>query len=157
MKIQIQIVFVQSKKLKPFEAIDEMYLDKLKHFCDIDLIAIKSEDIDRKNKEIKKQKESEKILQKIKPEDYVFLCDERGHVLSSETFSEILMKQLEVYKRVVFVIGGAFGVDSLLKSRANATLSLSKFVFNHHIAKIVLEEQIYRAFMIAKNIPYHNE
>lgn len=148
---------MQSKKLKPFEAVDAFYLDKLKHFCDIDLIAIKSEDIDRKNKEIKKRKESEKILQKIKPEDYVFLCDERGQVLSSEVFSETLMKQLEVYKRVIFVIGGAFGVDSILKSRANATLSLSKFIFNHHIAKIVLEEQIYRAFMIAKNIPYHNE
>lgn len=134
-----------------------MYLDKISVFCDIELIVVKSEEVERKNKEIKKQKETEKILQKIRPDDYVILCDEGGQSLVSEKFATTLMTQLETYKRVTFIIGGAFGVTEELKSRAQWSISLSPFVLNHHIAKIVLAEQIYRAFTIAKNIPYHNE
>lgn len=157
MKFKIQIIYVQSKKIKSFEALDLLYLDKIKPFCDIELIVVKSEDLDRKNKEIKKQKESLKILEKIKSDDLVILCDENGEEPKSEVFAVDLMKSLELHKKVILIIGGAFGVSDDLKQRAQKTIKLSQFVLNHHIAKIVLLEQIYRSFTLAKGIPYHNE
>lgn len=157
MKLTAQLIYVQSKKIKVFDTVGELYAEKLKPFCEYEKILIKSEETERKNKDIKKDKESERILQKIKSDDYIILCDEGGKRFSSEEFSKLFINELETHKKVIFVIGGAFGVSEELKNRAQLSISLSSFVFNHHIAKLVLEEQIYRAFTISKNIPYHNE
>lgn len=157
MKFSIQIIYIQSKKNKTFELVDQIYLEKIKPFCAVDLIVIKSEDLDRKNKNIKKQKESLKILDKLKADDLVILCDENGDAPTSEGFALELMPLLEVHKKLTFIIGGAFGVSDELKARAQKSLKLSQFVLNHHIAKIVLLEQVYRSFTLSKNIPYHNE
>ncbi len=86
------------------------------------------------------------------------LLDEQGKGLTSKAFSKELVQWVESgKKRVVFVIGGSYGVSDAVKTRANIKLKLSDFVLNHWVAQIVLTEQIYRALAIWRNLPYHND
>lgn len=119
---------------------------------------LKPSKIDRASAVQKKEVESKQVLNSISKDDFVVLLDERGHQLDSIMFSKKLVKMLESGKsRIVFVVAGAFGASEELKARSNYTLSLSSMVFNHHLAQLVICEQVYRALTIWKNIPYHNE
>ena len=100
--------------------------------------------------------ESLSVLAYVKDSDFVVLCDERGQQLDSVAFAERYDEWLGQYQRVVWVIGGAYGVDAPLLRRANATIALSKLVFPHQLARLILVEQLYRARMISKNHPYHH-
>lgn len=103
-----------------------------------------------------RREESAKILEKIDGKSYVILLDERGTMLASPDFSRRLTSVKFAHDDVIFVLGGAYGVDENLRARANFTLSFSRMVFPHQIARLVLVEQIYRAFAIARNLPYHH-
>lgn len=139
------------------DLIEDLYIKKIQNFCDIKILSVKSDSFSREDGCIKKVKDTQKILEKISKEDFVILCDEGGEELSSEKFSTKLMQNLELHKKVVMIIGGAFGVSEELMKRSQSKLKLSSFVLNHHIAKIVLLEQVYRAFAIERGLPYHNE
>ena len=89
------------------------------------------------------------------PGDYVILLDERGRELASPEFSRKIEEILPV-KNVVFVLGGAYGVAEDFRAEADFCLSFSKMVFPHQIARLVLIEQIYRAWAISRNMPYHH-
>lgn len=97
--------------------------------------------------------EAEKILSYIKPTDLVILLDEIGDQINSEQFSERFIKPA---RNIVFVIGGAYGVSEKIKATANRTISLSKLVLPHQIVRLVLAEQIYRAYTISIGHPYHH-
>lgn len=99
--------------------------------------------------------ESKRILEKVSSDDYLILLDERGKNLSSPELSALLNSNLG-FKQVVLVIGGAYGVDESVRSRANTVWSLSKLVFPHQLVRLILTEQIYRAGEIANNRPYHH-
>lgn len=89
--------------------------------------------------------------------DFVILLDETGKELSSPELAQFIEKRcMDSGKRVVFVIGGAYGVSQEIKDRADFTWSLSKLVFPHEIVRIVLAEQIYRACTIMRNEKYHH-
>lgn len=110
------------------------------------------------NHEVNKDKESEKILEKIKKEDYVILLDENGSVMKSEEFSMMIENRMvDSVRNLVFIIGGAYGVNEKVKERANYILKLSAFVFPHMLVRLILVEQIYRAFTIINNEKYHHE
>lgn len=100
--------------------------------------------------------ESSALLEVIKDDDFVVLCDERGREVVSPALARLYDGWLERYSRVVFVIGGAYGVDIRLHERANTILALSLLVFPHQLVRLVLVEQLYRARMISKNHPYHH-
>ena len=100
-----------------------------------------------------KQQESENILKSISESDYVILLDESGHQFTSNKLSE---KIFGSSKNIVFVIGGAYGVDDNVTTRANFVWSLSELVFPHQIVRLLLSEQIYRAYAISINHPYHH-
>lgn len=100
--------------------------------------------------------ESASVLDFVRSDDFVVLLDERGKELSSEVLAVQYEEWLTRPGRVVFVIGGAFGVDEALRSRADYILALSKLVFPHQLVRLVLVEQLYRARMISKNHPYHH-
>jgi 23S rRNA (pseudouridine1915-N3)-methyltransferase len=105
-----------------------------------------------------KKQESEKIISRIKTGDYVILLDENGSQIKSEEFAEFLENRMnDSVQRLVVIIGGAYGVSDEIKNRANYTLSLSKMVFPHNLAKLVLFEQLYRAVSILNNSSYHHE
>ncbi|MBK7434522.1 MAG: 23S rRNA (pseudouridine(1915)-N(3))-methyltransferase RlmH [Chitinophagaceae bacterium] len=104
-----------------------------------------------------KKKEGEMILGFLQAEDYLVLLDERGKQLSSEELAKFLQQRAnESIRRVVFLIGGAYGVSDEVKKRAHYQWSLSKLVFPHQLVRLILAEQIYRACSIIRNEKYHH-
>ena len=102
-----------------------------------------------------KNAESEQILARIKPDDYVILLDETGQLLSSPELATRLEAQRG--QAIVCIIGGAYGVNQAVKQRANLIWSLSKLVFPHQIVRLILIEQLYRAQCIINHHPYHHQ
>ena len=104
-----------------------------------------------------KKAEAELILQQLQPDDYLILLDERGKSISSPELANLLQQRAnESTKRIIFLIGGAFGVDSIIQQRAQFTWSLSKLVFPHMLVRLILAEQVYRACTINRNEKYHH-
>lgn len=104
-----------------------------------------------------RQEESERILDKLRGDDFVILLDERGTLLDSPALSRQVEQVFPTGKTPVFIIGGAYGVDDSLTSRANLVWSLSPLVFPHQLVRLILIEQVYRAAEIAAGHPYHHE
>ena len=104
-----------------------------------------------------REEETQRILAKIKPSDFVILLDERGKNISSPELAEMLSNGFVNSQNFVIVIGGAFGVSEELRQRANFVWSLSKLVFPHQIVRLILVEQIYRAQEIYSGGKYHHE
>jgi 23S rRNA (pseudouridine1915-N3)-methyltransferase len=105
-----------------------------------------------------KKKEGEAILQQLQKEDYLVLLDERGKQMSSEGLATFIQARAnESAKNIVFLIGGAFGVDEAVATRANTKWSLSQLVFPHQLVRLLLAEQVYRACTILKNEKYHHK
>lgn len=104
------------------------------------------------------KEEGDAILSRLSKDDYVILLDERGTLFRSEDLASHIEKlQNESTKRLVFIIGGAFGVHEDVKVRANKTLSLSKLVFPHMLVRVILIEQLYRSYSILRGTKYHHE
>ncbi len=104
-----------------------------------------------------KEREGEKILSMLKPDDYLILLDERGKQLTSEETAAMVQRLGNMsLKSVVFLIGGAFGVSAAVTKRAGLIWSLSKMVMPHQLVRLVLAEQLYRACSILKNEKYHH-
>jgi len=105
-----------------------------------------------------KEKEGELILKKLKKDDLLILLDEKGKAYTSVQFAGFIEKTLQYSnKRVVFLIGGAFGFSQAIYQRANYQMSLSKMTFSHQMIRLFFVEQLYRAFSIMKGEKYHNE
>ena len=134
-------------KLKEeFKLLENAYLKKIKPFTKIEIIEIK-EAKGNSAKEILKKEEKE-IVPKIKGN--IIVLAEEGKLLSSEEFARIVEKSPEI----TFVIGSSYGISEAIKKKASVLLSLSKMTFSHQLARIILLEQIYRAYCIIKNLPY---
>jgi 23S rRNA (pseudouridine1915-N3)-methyltransferase len=104
-----------------------------------------------------KTKEGESILSKLKDDDLLILLDERGRSFSSEGFATYLDKKLQQsQRRLIFLIGGAYGFSDALYERAKDQLSLSSMTFSHQMVRLFFMEQLYRAMTILRNEPYHN-
>lgn len=103
-----------------------------------------------------RQDESERLLSRIKDDEFVVLLDERGKLLDSPVLSRTLLAPLEMSKPVTVIIGGAYGVDETVHRRANLVWSLSPLVFPHQLVRLILAEQLYRAQEIAAGHPYHH-
>lgn len=105
-----------------------------------------------------KKKEGETILQWLKPEDYLVALDEHGKQFSSEGLSQFLQERaMASTKNLVFLIGGAFGLDAAVLKRAQLKWSLSQLTFPHQLVRLVLAEQVYRACTIMQNEKYHHK
>ncbi len=105
-----------------------------------------------------KQKEAEVILQFIEKNDFTVLLDEKGKSLSSVEFADFISFRLNQSTRsLLFVVGGAWGFDPAVFQKANHTISLSRMTFSHQMVRLFFVEQLYRAFSIIRNEPYHNE
>ena len=105
-----------------------------------------------------KKKEGEIILEWLNKDDYLVALDERGNQLSSEELAGFIQARAnESVKHIVFLIGGAFGIDERVLKRANYKWSLSQLVFPHQLVRLILAEQVYRACTILKNEKYHHK
>ena len=105
-----------------------------------------------------KEKEGELILAKTQNSDFLVLLDENGKEFSSEKFSEYIQKRLNSgLKQLIFVIGGPYGFSDAVYQRANSKVALSQMTFSHQMVRLFFTEQLYRAFTILKNEPYHHK
>jgi len=105
-----------------------------------------------------KQKEWKQILQVIGNDDFVVVLDEKGKEMRTIEFAEWLKKIFMMpVKRLVFVIGGAWGFSDEIYNRANYKMSLSKLTFPHQLVRLIFLEQLYRVFTVLKGEPYHHE
>ena len=105
-----------------------------------------------------KTSEGEAIIRLLEPTDRVVLLDEHGSEFRSIEYADWLQKRMNSgVKRLVFIIGGPYGFSEALYARANEKISLSKMTFSHQIISAIFTEQLYRAFSILHNSPYHHE
>ncbi|HET6746678.1 MAG TPA: 23S rRNA (pseudouridine(1915)-N(3))-methyltransferase RlmH [Candidatus Saccharimonadales bacterium] len=110
-----------------------------------------------RQKDEARREESARILEALKGDDFVILLDERGKLLDSVAFSRLLLAPLESSRRIVCIIGGAYGVDASVHARADSVWSLSPLVFPHQLVRLLLVEQLYRAQEISHGGLYHHE
>lgn len=107
---------------------------------------------------VQKEKEGALILSKISNTDRLFLLDDKGKTMDSVAFSQFLQKQINSgLKQLVFVVGGPYGFSDKVYKKAQGKISLSKMTFSHQMVRLVAIEQIYRAFTILRNEPYHHQ
>ena len=137
----------------------EIYLNRLKHYGKFEYIEIP--DIKQgkswTNDQVKKA-EGKKILEKTESADRLILLDENGKSYTSRQFSAFLQQWfLSGEKKLIFVIGGAFGFSDEVYARCNGKISLSKMTFSHQMIRLFALEQIYRAHTILKGESYHND
>ena len=105
-----------------------------------------------------KKAEATSILKALTTNDVLILLDEKGKMLSSPGLANLIQQKAnQSAQRIVFLIGGAYGVDDEIKKRANFTWSLSELVFPHMLVRLILAEQVYRACSILANEKYHHE
>ena len=137
----------------------ELYSSRLVHYVPFDLVEIPElKNVSALTKDQIKKKEGEMVLKQIRPSDEVVLLDEHGRQFGSVEFSKYLEEKLSRGSRdLVFVIGGAYGFSEEVYQRSNAEVSLSKMTFSHQMVRTIFVEQLYRAFTIMKNEPYHHE
>lgn len=105
-----------------------------------------------------KEKEAALIQAKLSKEDFLILLDEKGKMFSSQKFATFMEQKLQSSnKRLIFLVGGAYGFSEKIYQRANAQLSLSAMTFSHQMIRVFFLEQLYRAMTILRNEPYHNQ
>ena len=147
--MKITIITVGKKHDKKIvESIND-YEKRLKKFCDLswDIVPPSSIDV-----------ESLAIEKRLTPDDYVILLDETGQNMDNDELGELVENlQNDSIKRVVFIIGGAYGVNYNLIGKANLVLSFSKLVFPHQLMRLMLIEQLYRTYSIISGGKYHHE
>jgi 23S rRNA (pseudouridine1915-N3)-methyltransferase len=135
------------------------YIKRLKHYTNFEIIelnAIKNSKILSKSQLL--EREGLLILKNIHKNDFLVILDEKGQNHSSIEFSNIIRNyQVSGKKKIYFVIGGAFGFSEAIYNRSNEMLSLSKMTFSHQMIRLFFVEQLYRAFTILNNEPYHHK
>lgn len=138
--------------------IDE-YVRRLQHFTQFSIEVIPELKNARKlSEQQQKELEGEDILKNISNGDYVVLLDEGGKEFRSTEFATwIEHKQNISTKRLVFIVGGPYGFSQKVYSAANEKLSLSRMTFSHQMIRLLFVEQLYRAYTIINNLPYHHE
>ncbi len=135
-----------------------IYLDRLKHYSKVEYKELPDINARGVLPEILKQKEGEIILKQIRSDDFLLLLDEKGEHYSSRQFADFLQKKMNAgTKNLFLVIGGAFGFSDAVYERANGKISFSKMTFSHEMIRLLLTEQLYRAFTILKGESYHHD
>ena len=152
----IKIIAPGKIKDKHMAALIDDYQKRINHYQKLEIIEVKDETINANNSSDNiKQKEGERILSKIEANDYVICLDLKGEMLDSVAFSEKIDNLVNRSNNIVFVIGGSLGIHEDVLKRANASLKLSPMTFLHQMTRLILLEQIYRAFKILHHETYH--
>ncbi|NTX05122.1 23S rRNA (pseudouridine(1915)-N(3))-methyltransferase RlmH [Myxococcus sp. CA051A] len=153
--MKVRLLTIGKDRSGLYEPAVQEYARRLGHYTRFELVEL----TEASGKKLKpgdaKAAEAEAILSKRKPQDWVIALDERGSLLDSVELSRYVGKAQTGAKDLLFVIGGDEGLDSSVRDAANLTLSLSKMTLPHRLARVVLVEQLYRAFTILKGEPYH--
>lgn len=157
--MNIELIVVGKTDMKEVEALVAMYTKRLNHYVRFAITTIADVRNTKKMSEAEQKRlEGEAILRLISDSDHLMLLDEHGAELRSIEFAEQLQRRMSSgVKRLVFVIGGPYGFSDAVYGRANSKLSLSRMTYSHQLVRAIFTEQLYRAFTILKNEPYHHE
>jgi 23S rRNA (pseudouridine1915-N3)-methyltransferase len=152
--LKIHLLFVGKTKNQSLISLMREYERRLHHFCDLALTEIRP--VEESETARMRDKEGEALLARIRPDAFVLALDPAGESLTSEKFAALIADQRDhSSKDLIFVIGNYWGLSNQVKKRANKILSLSRMTLNHEMTRLVLLEQIYRAFTLIHRIPYH--
>ena len=135
------------------------YLSRLKHYIPVEAVTVESPRNARGMDPAEAKRHEEAVLRRqLAPGDYVVLLDERGAELTSRELAAWMQRRMNTApRRLVFIIGGAYGFSEGMYALAQEKLSLSRLTFNHQMERPFLVEQLYRAMTILRGEPYHNE
>lgn len=135
------------------------YMQRVQHFAQFDIDIIPElKNAKKLSEQQQKEQEGELILKSLCNGDYVVLLDEGGKEFRSKEFASwIEHKQNISTKRLVFIVGGPYGFSQKVYSMANEKISLSRMTFSHQMIRLLFVEQLYRAYTIINNLPYHHE
>ncbi|WP_454996675.1 23S rRNA (pseudouridine(1915)-N(3))-methyltransferase RlmH [Capnocytophaga leadbetteri] len=157
--MNIKLIAVGKTDNPALQQLISTYEKRLSYYINFDLQLLP----DIKNskslsEEQQKIKEGELILSYVEPSHHLILLDERGKEYTSIAFADELQKKMNTgIKQLTFVIGGPYGFSQAIYQRANSKLSLSKLTFSHQMIRLFFVEQLYRAFTILRNEPYHHQ
>ena len=158
--MNITVICIGKLKEKYWTAAIDEYSKRLKGSCSLDINELKEARLPDKAGPAEelavKEAEGEEILKKIKDNQYVITLEVKGKMLSSEKLAEKMgTLAIDGQSNVVFVIGGSLGLSAAVSKRANFKLSFSEMTFPHQMMRVILLEQVYRAFKINRNEAYH--
>lgn len=157
----MKIIFLETGKTKEkiIQSLSETYYKRLKHYVGFEVDTVPDlKNTKSMDREEVKRKEGELILKRVDNSDLLVLLDENGKTYSSLQFADqIQLMMNRGPKRIIFCIGGAYGFDQSVYDRCDLKISLSKMTFSHQIIRPIFAEQLYRAFTILKNEPYHHQ
>ncbi len=158
--MKISLIVVGETDQKEMSIIVNQYFDKIKRYCEFQIITLKDPAKGAKISEVElKRKEAKLMLDQLQKKDMVYLLDDKGKEFSSKEFAEkFLLKKMESStKHLVFIIGGAFGFAPEIEEISQGKISLSKMTFTHQMVRIIFLEQLYRGYSILKGEKYHHE
>lgn len=156
--MKINLLFTGKTKIAYIEEGTADYLKRLKHYINCNQIIVTDLKNTKNMSEAEiKRKEGENILKAIPPANFVVLFDEKGKELSSLQLSSYLDRKMHEGKDICLIVGGAYGFSEEVYARADYKMSLSKLTFSHQMIRMIIAEQIYRAFSILRNEPYHHQ
>lgn len=148
--MNIKIICIGKLKEKYLKDAMAEYIKRLASYCKLEIVELK----ESKTDDI--VEEGINIISKIKPNDYVITLEIGGKMLSSEDFSKKIENLgIDGHNDICFIIGGSMGLSEEVRQKSNFALSFSKMTFTHQMMRTILLEQVYRAFKIIKNEPYH--
>lgn len=158
--MEINIINVGSLKSSFLKPGIEEFKKRLSHYCNLNIIEAADETLPKnpsqKDLQALQALEGERIVEKIPERSYVFALEVKGQPMTSEGFAKSLNNlQVRGYSSFTFIIGGATGLSDFILKKADYRFSLSHMTFTHQMIRLILLEQIYRAFKINNNEPYH--
>lgn len=152
--MKVTIISVGKPSVSEYKQMADDYQKRLSHDVQVEwkfLSASASQDATTCRND-----ESERIIKLLKPTDNIILLDERGVLYDNPALANIIGDFSGRHGRMIFIIGGAFGVNDALRKQADIVWSLSKLVFPHQLVRILLLEQLYRTTAVQKGHPYHH-
>ena len=158
--MKITIACVGKLKEKYLTAAMDEYIKRLQPFCKLEILSINEEKMPQEPSEAERkqilEKETKRLLEIIPETSYVILLDLQGKQITSPELAEKMdALALQGISHITFVIGGAFGYTDALRKKADFRWSFSKLTFTHQMIRVLLVEQIYRAFKISRGEKYH--
>ena len=157
--MKIKVLAIGKTDDKNLKQLIDTYEKRLKHYVKFEMEIIPDlKHVKNMSEKDQMEKEGELILKKVGAGDQLWLLDEKGEMFRSIDFSRFLQKKMNAgIKRFILVIGGPYGFSDAVYRTAQGKISLSKMTFSHQMIRLFAVEQLYRAFTILKNEPYHHE
>jgi 23S rRNA (pseudouridine1915-N3)-methyltransferase len=155
--MEIKLIVVGKTKRTELSKLIDEYIKRINFYCRFKIIEINSVKSKKISEEEIKKLEGDNVLKNLNKNDTLILLDERGKSYGSRKFSEFISSKTQTKKNLTFVIGGAFGFSNSIYEKSNYIVSLSSMTFSHQIIRLFFTEQLYRAFTIINNHPYHND